>query len=268
MGVVIPIQNLSTVVTDDELRPMIAAVQRQISEHISPVWCCADAKLVLIPKGTVMPPAGLGSFPLFVMDDSTQAGALGFHEVTNQWPVGYVFAKTDMDAGTLLSVTLSHEAIELAVDPFVFSTVIIDQKSGPLGARGVMLALEIADAPEGDQFAYDIDGVKVSDWCFPGWFGAPGWKEFDFTGHCKQPFEILSGGYIGVRNYRGAGQWGAITAAYLGSADTGWHQLRKDGTPQPLDQIPPLSRRGRRMAQWRNTGPVLATQDLDEDRET
>src|SRR5204863_9522392 len=74
--------------------------------------------------------------------------------------------------------------------------------------------LENCDGPEGGQFAYEINGVKVSDFVFPSWFRSfwqPGQTQFDFGKHIDRPFQLLPGGYIGVFDVKGGSGWQQLT---------------------------------------------------------
>jgi len=115
-NVTVSIFNDSTALTDADVQPVVAALQRQVSEHFAPAWGI-DATLAFVPKGQ-QPRAG--SWWLVVLDDTDQAGALGYHDTTpDGLPMGKVFAKTDLDNHLSWSVTVSHELLEMLGDPDV-----------------------------------------------------------------------------------------------------------------------------------------------------
>ena len=67
-----------------------------MSEHFAPAWG-VDAALILVVAGA-KPPSG--SWWLVILDDSDQAGALGYHDLTDEaMPLGKVFVKTAQAAG-------------------------------------------------------------------------------------------------------------------------------------------------------------------------
>jgi hypothetical protein len=116
----IVITNASTVLSDEEVQSVVPALQTQVHRDFGPIWGI-DADLSFVPKGT-QPPAG--SWWLVVLDDSDQAGALGYHDVTNDGlPIGKIFAKTDMKYGANWTITLSHELLEMLGDPEINLTV-------------------------------------------------------------------------------------------------------------------------------------------------
>jgi len=146
------------------------------------------------------------AFPIVILDDADQAGALGYHTVD---PLGRAWGRAFMgpimvNGGTLkdgaasLSVTLSHEALEVAADPYACFW------SDATESRQV--ALEVCDPVEGD--AYEIDGVSVSNFVTPRWFrGGPG--PYDWMQKLEGPFAMTPGGYMIQRSSGDTGYiWG------------------------------------------------------------
>jgi hypothetical protein len=159
----VAILNRSTVLSDDQLQPVVAALQTQVHRDWAPVWG-NDADLSFVPAGTQPAP---GSWWLVILDDSDQAGALGYHDLTTGGlPLGKIFAKTDLTAGQQRSVTASHELLEKLGDPDINLTVFVQ----PDATSGTLYAYEVCDACEADQYGYAINGVTVSDFVYPAWF--------------------------------------------------------------------------------------------------
>lgn len=199
----IAVINVSTVVSDPELKKMVDAIQVQIDRDWTPAWGI-PAKLNLLPHGQ-HPPANMWWLGIF--DNADQAGALGYHDLTSAGlPIGKVFAKTTLDAHDLVSVTLSHEVLEMLGDPDIN---LIVQK----GARGY--SYEVCDAVEDDSLGYDINGVRVSDFVYPQYFETfwkKGGTKFDHLGHLTNPVPALThGGYMSYLDFA-TGQWKQITA--------------------------------------------------------
>lgn len=199
--------NASTVVTDENAAHVVAALQMQLASDFSPVWG-VYAELVFTPKGG---PVMDGAWQLIILDNSDQAGALGYHDLTSKGqPIGKIFAKSDLDAGLSWSVTASHELLEMLVDPGINLTALVEEPGG-----GKLYAYEVADAPEDDQFAYLIGGVLVSNFVYPAWFESF-WKtdetKFDHRGFIHKPFELLPGGYISMYDIRSGNGWQQLTA--------------------------------------------------------
>jgi len=62
-------------------------------------------------------PPGPGG--LAVLDNADQGVVLGYHDLSNQGqPMGKVFAGTDLQYGADVGVTLSHETLEILIDPW------------------------------------------------------------------------------------------------------------------------------------------------------
>lgn len=184
------IANESTVVKDSEIVSWLPALERYAS-HVSAYWPrTVDFRFVKpteIPKDT---------WTILLLDDSDQAGALGYHDYTpGGKPISKIFAKTDEDNGYSITVTLTHEIAEMMADPYISDLIQVTDK--------LLYAREICDAVERDNLGYHINAggvnVLVSDFQTPAWFipGHPGPK-FDYANHCKQPLEILSGGYMSI----------------------------------------------------------------------
>ena|SRR5713226_3199460 len=92
----VAVWNQSTVLKDADVRAAIPALQTQVHRDFAPVWGI-DADLAFVPKAQ-HPTAG--SWWLVVADNSDVAGALGYHELTQEGlPLGFVFAGTDQQHG-------------------------------------------------------------------------------------------------------------------------------------------------------------------------
>jgi len=190
----VSIINESKLVTPAEVHTVAAALQRQVSEHFAPAWG-VDATISFVAAGTK--PLS-GSWWLVILDDTGQAGTLGYHDLTDEaMPLGKVFVKTARDAGVEWTVTASHELMELLADPSINLSVCTTENS-----RLMLYAYEICDPCQADEFGCAIDGVTVSDFLFPTWFEtfhrSGGAVPFDYCGRIGAPFVLLPGGYASV----------------------------------------------------------------------
>jgi hypothetical protein len=199
----VAILNATTALSDAQIAPVVPALQVQLNRDFTPIWHIS-ANLTYVPKGQT-PKAG--SWVLSVLDNSDQAGALGYHDITSTGlPLGKAFAATDLQYGLSWSVTISHELMEMLVDPWINLTV-FNQTGNTAGA---LYSYEVCDACEDDSFAYEIDNIQVSDFVTPAWF--EGWRQpksttFDFKGHITQPFQLINGGYISYFDVSNGGGW-------------------------------------------------------------
>ena len=224
----ISVINSSTLIQDSEIKVAMEALQSQVTNDFAPVWG-VDAQLTLVPQGENPKP---NTWWLVILDTSDQAGALGYHDLTQEGlPLGKVFAQSDLDAGTSWTVTASHELLEMLVDPDINLTVFVQ----PSATAGTLYAYEVCDACEADGYGYTIGKTLVSDFVYPAWFESfrtPHSTKFDRQGKITQPFQLLSGGYIGVFDV---------------SYSTGWHQLTAQGDGHDYNARPRIgSRRERR----------------------
>jgi hypothetical protein len=204
----ISVINESTVVSDNDVAPVVSALQKQVTNDFRPVWG-TDAELTIVAKGT-QPPSG--SWWLVILDDTDQANALGYHDLTSEGlPIGKVFAASDLKAGTSWTVTASHELLEMLADPNINLTVFVENTN----TTGILYAYEVCDACEDDSLGYEIDDVVLSDFVYPAWFEAfhaEGSTQFDRMNKMQNPFQLLGGGYIGIFNVTSGSGWQQQTA--------------------------------------------------------
>lgn len=191
----ISVMNASTVLQDSDVQPVVDALQKQVDNDFGPAWG-VEASLNFVPQGSS--PAA-GSWQLVILDDSDQAGALGYHDLTS-----------DLKFGTNWTVTASHELLEMLGDPNINLTVFIQSDL----ATGRLYAYEVCDACENDQFGYMIGSVLVSDFVYPAWFEdfrPANSTQFDQGQHITQPLQLLVGGYIGTFDVTSGSGWQQLT---------------------------------------------------------
>lgn len=186
----VAVLNRSTVLPDADASRIVKALQMQASRDFAPVWGI-DARLSFLP--TAKTTGWEGKWNLVILDDSDTANALGYHDLTPEGlPVGKVFAKTVQFYRGLVSVTASHELLEMLLDPFI-SLAAEDP------ARNVFVAYEACDAVEADRLSYAVEGQQMSDFVMPAFFDptSRGRTEarYSFCGSVYAPFELAAGGY-------------------------------------------------------------------------
>lgn len=175
-------------ITPAVLTQIAAAVQRQFAEHYAPFWQVAPMHVFYSPSLDGLDP---DVCPLVIRDQSAAEGALGDHYTASGRPIGEVLIEplkaqgaSLMTGANSLSVTVSHEALEMAGDAYISWWADL-----PDGGEE---ALELCDRVEAD--SYEIDGVAVSNFLGPRAFGdGPG--PWDFMGLLTSPREIRPGGY-------------------------------------------------------------------------
>lgn len=162
---------------------LIAALQAYVDQHIVPFWG-TPAKLIKT-KGFVKK-----AWAIVFLDDADTPGALAYHDLTPEgMPLSKVFVRTTIANGDLVSVSASHELVEMLVDPAInLMTTGPDPKT--------IYAYESADPVEA--LSFTVKGIPMSDFVYPAYFEVfhkPGSVTFDHLNKVKKPFEILKGGY-------------------------------------------------------------------------
>jgi hypothetical protein len=172
--------------------------QAYVVNSVAPVWG-TPANLV---KTTDFQP---GAWAMVFLDNADQAGELAVHDLTpDGLPQARVFVKTTLDNGDLVSVSASHELVEMLVDPAINLMT-----TGP--DQSTIYAYESADPVEA--LSFDVNGIQMSDFVYPSYFEdfrQPGSVQFDQMNQVNAPFQILQGGYQIIFK---DGQWSQIFAS-------------------------------------------------------
>lgn len=218
--------NESTAISDADVQHMMPALSQQWNTDLKSVWDVAPATFVFVPKRET--PAA-GTWWVVYLDDSDQAGALAYHDLTNEGlPISKIFVKSIQADRASISVGASHELCEMAVDPWL--------NSAYQDPQGTFWAGEVCDPVEDDRYGYKIGETLVSDFVTPNWFAhANAQGKIDFKGHAQSAFAVLSGGY-----------------AQKFDTQAGWQQITGSRAKfnKQAAQAPEGSRRERRARQW------------------
>ena len=166
-----------------DLDALIAAMQVYMDKHVTPVWG-TPARLVKSADFVK------GAWAIVFLDDADTPGALAYHDLTpDGLPISKVFVRTTLQDKALVSVSTSHELVEMIVDPAInMYTTGPDSKT--------MYAYESADPVE--EITFKVNGIDMSDFVYPAYFEVfrkPGSAQFDHQKKVTKPFQILSGGY-------------------------------------------------------------------------
>jgi len=175
--------NKATVGLGVNFDALIAAMQAYVNQHITPIWG-TPAKLIKTTDFVK------DAWAMVFLDNADQPGALAYHDLTpGGLPLSKVFVKTTLEDGELVSVSASHELVEMLVDPAInMMTTGPDAKT--------MYAYESADPVEA--LSFDVKGIAMSDFVYPAYFEVfrkARSAQFDHLNKVKKPFQILSGGY-------------------------------------------------------------------------
>lgn len=192
---------------DSEVQRVIRAVNRQLVEDFSPYWHrSAILRLEGPPKGKpdIESTSQMrGDGILYLQEKADDPTALGYHELNLRGvPYGFVHMDIAREVGQHWSVTLSHEALEMVMDPEANLLA-----SGPHpsdSGRSVQHWYEVCDAVQ--EQTYEIDGVEVSNFVTPLYFTAHNedGSRNEFLGASgrgrRNPlpsFGVAPGGYVG-----------------------------------------------------------------------
>lgn len=202
------IVNASPLLRDDEISERVGPLQTQIDRDFMPHWQHRVGELQIVVGWARMediPNLPSDCWPIFLNRHSTDVGALGWHDddpSQNIRTYSRVFVGDCMRFGLDWGVTLSHEALELVLDP--------DIKRVWRMPDGRLAALEACDAVEADDLAYNIGGCMMSDFVLPAYFSTSRHGPFDFRGHLNHRCPGLTpGGYMSISDQDG--NWSQIT---------------------------------------------------------
>jgi hypothetical protein len=186
----------------------VAVLQKQVDQDFSPVWRVKASLRVLdqdpdpryrdywglilldSPK-RISPPSAPRQHPDSVRDEKL----LGYHDMT--WsgrPMAKVFVGTTEADRKGWVHTASHELLEMLADPDLNEIVLVN----PTAAILRIYAREVCDPV--NRLGYDVDGVRVSDFVHPSWFGSGGSRLHQALAtpdEITRPLELAKHGYIG-----------------------------------------------------------------------
>jgi hypothetical protein len=179
----------STQISKSDVSKVSAALQKQVTRDLVPIWD-VSATVDAFEKLEDVP---IGYWPLIVKDDINVRGAAGIHEDKDGQPFALITASSDLNTWSL---TASHEAFEMLVDP---SGNKVNAGDSPKKGQGrVSFLVEVCDPSEAADFGYSVNGIFVSDFYTPNYFdpvAAPGVR-YSFTGAITEPRQVLRGGYL------------------------------------------------------------------------
>ncbi|HEX5067011.1 MAG TPA: S8 family serine peptidase [Myxococcota bacterium] len=202
----ISIVNHSAGILDAKLQAAIRAINRQLREDFEPYWG-RGGRLRLEGRSAKAPVPEhasdiRGEAVIYLCDcPEDSEDALGYHELNHRGiPYGFVFTELSKSLDEPWSVTLSHEVLELVLDPEANLLAKGPHPEDP--TREVFHWYEACDAVQTQTYA--IDGVRVSNFVLPLYFtnGDEDGSRNDFLGARQRgpmlaSFGVAEGGYIG-----------------------------------------------------------------------
>ena len=189
----IVIKSTTELVPEEQVRDIIEALQIQVTRDFRPAWGMG-ATLVYAEAGHRYPDA----FRIRIRRTAGEEdkGFLGYHFTEQGLPLATIFAEEDLKGDKTISDTLSHEILEMLVDP-ACNLYAHRPGEGKRPPRGYFY--EVCDPVQ--SLKYEINGHPVCDFVHPEWF-EHNWgerqRQFDFLDQLKEPFQLLEGCYADV----------------------------------------------------------------------
>ena len=230
----IAVINESTLVTNAQINTMCQAIQIQLDLHVLPAWNMKAATITFYADKTKVPGY---AWVVNMLDNSTQAGALGYHSLDNDKVDAFIFAQPVLSNGGVamvfnpadptqytVSATLSHEVCEMVGDRYANGFSV-----GPQISAGNLYCQELCDPVENDSYGITVGStvVAVSNFLFPAWWNPEATKvlnaPFDYLNKLTAPFTMDAGGYMIVAAFSDEGQ---VTAKHIFDAKV--PQWRRD----------------------------------------
>ncbi|HKD09012.1 MAG TPA: hypothetical protein VKB79_24120 [Bryobacteraceae bacterium] len=178
-----------------EISTVAAALAKQASRDFGPIWGVNST----VQAFDALEKVPVDYWPVIILDHLDDPTAGGYHQTKDGEPFSVVLASE-------FPLAASHETLEMLADPFGNRKI---AGSPPVGAPApvsgfdrVTYLVEVCDPCEADQFAYEVNGVKVSDFITPHYYDptvAAGVR-YSFSGAIKKPHEVLEGGYVSFGN--------------------------------------------------------------------
>lgn len=180
-NILILLLNLSSL-SNSVVQPVVDALNIQIHRDFSPAWGI-DA--------TVQFAANASGWTVRIEDRYEEAGVLGYHDVSAGIPFARVFQAEAAKFNRAWSSALSHEILEMLANPYLntFHSALANSESSWPDPFVRFYLREVTDPIEHDLYSYKINGVTVSDFVFPSWFGGVG--PYDFTRSISNAWQIM-----------------------------------------------------------------------------
>jgi hypothetical protein len=203
-------QTTGAVVPPAQLEQIAAALQQQVDNDLASTWG-TRADISTLAAGDTAPQ---GTWPIKIIDSLPGAGGVHLDDQ------GQPYAEAVN--GPQLSIAISHELLEMLVDPwgnrFTPGPAVDPNDDG----RQVYYLVEVGDPCEVS--CYDIAGVQVSDFILPSFYDQNATRPVDFRDTLTGPLpqEVPQGCYI----------------SWIDPVDGKWHQQTADGLFVTADATP------------------------------
>jgi hypothetical protein len=172
-----------------------AALNIQVMRDLTQYWN-VTATVRYLPDAHQIP---AGVWPVFLVA-KLPPNEGGVHLDKKNQPYSLVIGTAESDDWT---IDASHEVLEMLVDPSgnrLQTSLAIETHGREVRDTSGQFdyLVEACDPCEGNQYAYTIQGIAVSDFITPHFYDlkATSGTRYSFGGNISRPREILPGGYI------------------------------------------------------------------------
>lgn len=210
-----------------EIQRVAQALQRQLTEHLTPLW----GQVAAIMPVQRLEDVPFYAAPIIVCERVGNASEFGFHKVDRHDPLN----PTDDQPFALVEYQkdwwpfdASHECLEIIMDPF--GNAVLPGFDPTNRGLAVSYLVEICDPCGRRDAHYSIDGVPVCDFHTPRWFDAsprPG-ESYSHQKKLRTPRSLLPGGYTSY--------YLPVTPGLPGAE--GWYMTAFDGQSYETVRIP------------------------------
>ena len=166
-----------------------AAVQKQVLRDLAPLWM----KSASVDAFDRIDDAPTDYWPIIIRDNIDARGVQGAHWTRDGQPFALVQAGADID---FVCVRVSHEALEMLIDPY--GNMVIAGASPQDPSDRVNFVVEVCDPVQGPHNGYSVNGLLVSDFVTPAYFGpisAPSGR-YSYSGRVTDHHQVLESGYL------------------------------------------------------------------------
>jgi hypothetical protein len=185
----IAVINQSKNLTPAELAQASAAVQKQVTVDFGPIWE-VSATVDAFPDLESMPQ---GYWPVVVQDD-IGINVPGIH-LSDGGEKAFALV---LFTGSKWTQTLSHEIIDLLLDPFG-KTFLTGPSVRPDQAT-VEYLVEVCDPCQASDCGYAVNGLLMSDFVLPEYYKGFGAGKYSFARHITEPRTVSRFGYVTWRD--------------------------------------------------------------------
>jgi len=172
-----------------------AALNVQVVRDLPEYWN-VQATVRYLPDPAKIP---VGVWPVFLVA-KLPPGEGGVHLDKKNQPYSLVIGTPGSSDWT---IDASHETLEMLVDPGgnrlqASRAIQISGKETEDTAGEYQYLVEVCDPCEGNQYAYSIQGIAVSDFITPHFYDpvVTASARYSYGGNVKRPRQVLPGGYI------------------------------------------------------------------------